>query len=163
MEKQHGRPVFDWLRHFRLLLWNRRTEFAVTWQEARTQHPLPSLCFRADQKKKQDGRPASDWLPHFYTPVLRRDLLLYGDPRPGLRPPVFRIVLLHALTYWAEILHITLFSMYYRSSSSVVTLCQLLKELCPFWNIEYWKYAVFRIFLLHALTIWAETLHITLF
>ena len=35
----------DWLRHFRLLLWNRWTEFKETWQEARSQCPLPSLCF----------------------------------------------------------------------------------------------------------------------
>ena len=35
----------DWLKHFRLLLWNRRTEFNETWQEARSQRPLPSLCF----------------------------------------------------------------------------------------------------------------------
>ena len=35
----------DWLRHFRLLLWNRWTEFNETWQEARLQCPLPSLCF----------------------------------------------------------------------------------------------------------------------
>ena len=35
----------DWLRHFKLLLWNRWTEFNETWQEARSQHPLPSLCF----------------------------------------------------------------------------------------------------------------------
>ena len=35
----------DWLRHFLLLLWNRWTEFNETWQEARSQHPLPSLCF----------------------------------------------------------------------------------------------------------------------
>ena len=51
---------------------------------------------------------------HFYTPVFRRDVLCYGDVRPGLRPsglrpPVFRTFLLHALTYWAEILHMTLF------------------------------------------------------
>ena len=43
----------------------------------------------------------------------RRDVLWYGDVRPsvrpGLRPPVFRTFLLHALTYWAEILHMTLF------------------------------------------------------
>ena len=42
-----------------------------------------------------------------------RDVLWYGDVRPsvrpGLRPPVFRTFLLHALTYWAEILHMTLF------------------------------------------------------
>ena len=181
----------------------------------------------------------------------------------GLRPPIFRTFLLHALTYWAEILHMTLFwcttdqvwlsslcvnfwrsyaslwtynkgdvqfsalfsymlwhielkfciwlcftllqikfqcrqfalifvgvmplfelrileihsfphfsltwfdilssnfaydfvSSYYRSSSIVVNLRQFLWELCPFWNLEFWKYTVFRTFLLHALTYWAE-------
>ena len=42
----------DWLRHFRLLLWNRWTEFNETWQEARSQHPLPSLCFSCRSKNK---------------------------------------------------------------------------------------------------------------
>ena len=46
----------DWLRHFRLLLWNRWIEFKETWQEARTQLPLPSLCFLG-QSETQDGRP----------------------------------------------------------------------------------------------------------
>ena len=54
----------DWLRHFRLLLWNRWTEFKETWQEARSQRPLPSFCF-SGRSKKQDGRLASDWLRHF--------------------------------------------------------------------------------------------------
>ena len=53
--------------------------------------------------------------------------------------------------------------MYYRSSLSVVNLRQVLLELCPFWNLEYWKYTVFRTFLLHALTYWVEILHMTLF
>ena len=53
--------------------------------------------------------------------------------------------------------------LYFRSSSSVVNLRQFLWELCPFWNLEYWKYTVFRTFLLHPLTYWAESLHITLF
>ena len=52
----------------------------------------------------------------------RRDVLWYGDVypsvrpglrplfvRPGLCPPVFHTFLLHALTYWAEILYVTLF------------------------------------------------------
>ena len=43
----------DWLRHFRLLLW---TEFNETLEEARSQCPLPSLCF-SDRSEKQDGRP----------------------------------------------------------------------------------------------------------
>ena len=45
----------DWLRHFRLLLWNHWTEFNETWQEARSQRPLPSLCF-SGWSEKQDGR-----------------------------------------------------------------------------------------------------------
>ena len=45
----------DWLRHFRLFLWNCWTEFNETWQEARSQHPLPSLCFLG-RSEKQDGR-----------------------------------------------------------------------------------------------------------
>ena len=35
----------DSLRHFRLLTGNHWTEFNETWQEARSQRPLPSLCF----------------------------------------------------------------------------------------------------------------------
>ena len=46
----------DWLRHFRLLLWNRWTEFNKTWQEARSQRPLPRLCF-SGRSEIQDGRP----------------------------------------------------------------------------------------------------------
>ena len=42
----------DWLKHFRLLLWNHCTEF----NEARSQHPLPSLCF-GGRSEKQDGPP----------------------------------------------------------------------------------------------------------
>ena len=49
----------DWLRHFRLLLLNRWTEFNKTWQEARSQLPLPSLCFSSPTK--QDCRPCL-WL-----------------------------------------------------------------------------------------------------
>ena len=50
----------DWLRHFRLLHWNRLTEFNETWQKARSQRPLPSLCF-SGRSEKQDGRPGL-WL-----------------------------------------------------------------------------------------------------
>ena len=32
--------------------------------------------------------------------------------------------------------------MNFRASLSVVTLHEVLKELCPFLNMEYWKYAV---------------------
>ena len=55
----------DWLRHFRLLLWNRWTEFNKTWQEARSQCPLPSLCFWG-RSVKQDGRPGL-WLAETFS------------------------------------------------------------------------------------------------
>ena len=54
----------DWLRHFRLLLWNCWTEFNETWQEASSQRPLPSLCFWG-WSKKQYGRPGL-WLVETY-------------------------------------------------------------------------------------------------
>ena len=55
----------DWLRHFRLLLWNRWTEFNETWQEARSQRPLPSLCF-SGWSEKEDGRPGL-WLAETFS------------------------------------------------------------------------------------------------
>ena len=163
----------DWLRHFRLLLWNCWMEFNETWQEARSQHPLTSLCFSV-RWETQDGRPGLWWAETFSTsplngiqrnltgskistfsnkfvffrpigktrwapcPLICWDIFLYArlqtgrimvwwcpsgsssvhptlrpsvrlSVRPGLRPPVFHTFLLHALTYWAEILHMTLF------------------------------------------------------
>ena len=53
--------------------------------------------------------------------------------------------------------------LYYSSSLSIINLRQFLLECCPFWNLEYWKYTVFRTFLLHALIYWAEILHATIF
>ena len=55
----------DWLIHFRLLLWNLWTEFNKSWQEARSQRPLPSLCFSDRSKKKRMAALDSDWLRHF--------------------------------------------------------------------------------------------------
>ena len=57
--------AFYWLRHFRLRLWNRWTEFNETWQEARSQRPLPSLCF-SSRSEKQDGRPGL-WLAETFS------------------------------------------------------------------------------------------------
>ena len=60
-----GALASDWLRYFRLLLWNRWTEFKETWQEARSQRLLPSLCFLG-WLEKQDGRP-SLWLAETFS------------------------------------------------------------------------------------------------
>ena len=45
----------DWLRHFRLFPCNRWIAYAETWLEARSQIPLPSLCF-LDRSENQDSR-----------------------------------------------------------------------------------------------------------
>ena len=55
----------DWLRHFRLVLWNCWTEFNEIWQKARSQRPLPSLCF-SGRSEKQDGRPGL-WLAETFS------------------------------------------------------------------------------------------------
>ena len=55
----------DWLRYFWLLLLNCWTEFNKTWQEARSQRLLPSLCF-SGRSEKQDGRP-SVWLAETFS------------------------------------------------------------------------------------------------
>ena len=55
--KQDGHPASDWLKHFRLLLWNSWAEFNETWQEARPQRILLSYCFSGRSKKK------TWWLP----------------------------------------------------------------------------------------------------
>ena len=52
------------LRQFRLLLWNRWTEFNQTWQEARSQSSLPSLCYSGRSENKMAAL-ASDWLRQF--------------------------------------------------------------------------------------------------
>ena len=54
----------DWLKHFRLFLSNRWTDFNQTWQEARSQCPLPSLSISCRSEKRMAAL-ASDWLTHF--------------------------------------------------------------------------------------------------
>ena len=51
--------------HFRLLLWNHWSEYNETWQEARSQCPLPSLCF-SGRSEKQNGRPGL-WLAETFS------------------------------------------------------------------------------------------------
>ena len=55
----------DRLRHFRLLLWNRWTELNETWQEARSERPLPSMWF-SGRLEKQAGRPGL-WLAETFS------------------------------------------------------------------------------------------------
>ena len=52
--------IFDFSSELRL------TELNKTWQEARTQHALPSLCF-SGQSEKQDGPPLGLWLAETFS------------------------------------------------------------------------------------------------
>ena len=54
-------PASDWLKHFRLPLWNRRTEFNEPWQEARSRRPLPSVFFGPIWKTKWLPWPLIGW------------------------------------------------------------------------------------------------------
>ena len=54
----------DWMRHFWLLHWNRWSVFNKTWQEARSQRPLPILCFLG-RSEKQNGCHGFWLLRHF--------------------------------------------------------------------------------------------------
>ena len=59
------RPSVVNFSHFRLLLWNPLLEFNENWEEARSQGPLPSLCF-SGRSDKQDGRPGF-WLAETFS------------------------------------------------------------------------------------------------
>ena len=54
----------DWLRHFRLL-WNLWMEFNKTLQEARSQRPLPGLCFLGGSEKTR--WPSGLWLAEAFS------------------------------------------------------------------------------------------------
>ena len=92
---------------FSYMLWHNELKFCA-W-----------LCFNVLQIKFECRhfasifiRPSSDGTYYGMVMSVRvsvRPTLRPVSVRPGLRPPIFRTFLLHALTYWAEILHMILF------------------------------------------------------
>ena len=121
----------------------------------------------------------------FYTPVFRRDVLWYGDVRPSgspsvhtsgspsVRPsdsPSIRLSVRPFSTLFSYMLwHIEL-----KFCTSLCFNVLQIKFECrhfasiflgvmPLLELEYRSCAVFRTFLLHALTYWAEILYLTLF
>ena len=127
-------------------------------------------------KMLMQNKPVNLWSPFWWVFIRPSSdgTYMYGmvmsvrvSVRPTLRPsgsPSARF--LHFPPTCSDILSLNfahdLVLMYYRSSSSVVTLCQFLKELCLIVNFEYRKFAVFCPFLLHALTYCDLILHMTL-
>ena len=69
----------DWLRHFRPLHWNRWMEFNEPWQEARSLHQLPSLCF-SGRLEKQDGCPDL-WFAETYRLLLWNCWIEFNETR----------------------------------------------------------------------------------
>ena len=90
--------------------------------------------------------------------------------RPGLRPSV-RPSVRHSFPHfsptcfdiliWNFVYHFIF--MHVRSSSNAINFRHFLQELCSFLTSNSYKYAVFRTFLLHALTYWVQILYMTLF
>ena len=74
---------------------------------------------------------------------------------PHFSPTCFDILI------WNFVYHFIF--MHVRSSSNAINFRHFLQELCSFLNSNSYKYAVFRTFLLHALTYWVQILYMTLF
>ena len=114
---------------------------------------------------------------YFYTLVFIRDILWYGDVRPGLRPsdspsvcptllPTVRVSVRPFTALFSYMLwHIELkFCTWLCFNALQIKFecrhsASIFEELCVFVNLEYRKGAVFLTFLLHAFTYWAENLH----
>ena len=90
--------------------------------------------------------------------------------RPGLRPSV-RPSVRHSFPHfsptcfdiliWNFVYHFSF--MQVSSSSNAINFRHFLQELCSFLTSNSYKYAVFRTFLLHALTYWVQILYMTFF
>ena len=74
---------------------------------------------------------------------------------PHFSPTCFDILI------WNFVYHFIF--MHVRSSSNAINFRHFLQELCSFLTSNSYKYAVFRTFLLHALTYWVKILYMTLF
>ena len=80
----------NWLRHFRLLLWIHWTEYSETWQEARTRHPLPSLCFWSRSEIQR-------WPTR---PLFGRGIFDFSETADGNLPELDR---LHELSFFYQV------------------------------------------------------------
>ena len=79
----------------------------------------------------------------------------YGHSFPHFSPTCFDILI------WNFVYHFIF--MHVRSSLNAINFRHFLQELCSFLTSNSYKYAVFRTFLLHALTYWVQILYMTLF
>ena len=109
----------DWLRHFRLLLWNRWTACNETWQEERSKCPLPSLCFFGLIGKTR-------WPPW---PICQNGGTLYSGARyVALWASCYVSWAYKPLSAWAYIFLI--FTVYYRHKSKLLQATYVFLEYC---------------------------------
>ena len=83
--------------------------------------------------------------------------------RPSIRPSQFSAIFSYMLWHIDLKFCVSLYCMHIRSSSNAINFRHFLQELCSFLTSNSYKYAVFRTFLLHALTYWVQILYMTLF
>ena len=105
-------------------------------------------------------RPSSDGT--YYGMVMSVRPSVRVSVRPSVRhsfphfsPTCFDILI------WNFVYHFIF--MHVRSSLNAINFRHFLQELCSFLTSNSYKYAVFRTFLLHALTYWVQILYMTLF
>ena len=116
--------------------------------------PNVSLCFAGDTIIFI--RPSSDGTYYGMVMSVRPS----GSPSvrhsfPHFSPTCFDILI------WNCVYHFIF--MHVRSSSNAINFRHFLQELCSFLTSNSYKYAVFRTFLLHALTYWVQILYMILF
>ena len=109
-----------------------------------------SVCHTPIAMFRRRHMHSSECCRYFYTSVFRRDVLWYGNVRPGLHPsfrpsdsPSVRSLSAHFPLFSPTCFDLLSWNfahdfvwMNYRSSSTFVTLRQFLKELCLFVNLE---------------------------
>ena len=105
---------------------------------------------------------------YLYARLQTERIMVWWCPsvRPGLRPsvrhsfphfsPTCFDILIWNFVYYFIFMHV-------RSSSNAIHFRHFLQELCSFLTSNSYKSAVFRTFLLHALTYWVQILYMTLF
>ena len=113
-----------WLRHFKLLLWNHWTEFNETWQKARSQRPLPNLCFLG-RKGNKNGHPGRS--------IKKGGTLYSGACYVELWTSCYMRKLTRTLFYYLVI-----------GSSVRLSVCP---SVCPYFRPTYKQSAIFKVWM----------------
>ena len=145
-----------WILRDRDFIFGTHTPLMTPFQMTPSQWPC-DLDFDLEAKNSflyarlQTGRIMVWWCPSVRVSV--RPSVRHSFPH--FSPTCFDIFI------WNFVYHFIF--MHVRSSSNAINFRHFLQELCSFLTSNSYKYAVFRTFLLHALTYWVQILYMTLF